>query len=662
MHKIFEFINMDKKTFKFLLLILFFQFNYSFAQNSKDILVTVGEIPVTVEEFKYIYEKNNGKDANYSEASLKDYLELYTKFKFKVNEARSQKIDTIESLKEELKGYKRQLTNSFLMEKSVKDFLIEDLKKKIISDVRISHIYVPVQSFASDSVKTAAENKINLAWQNLQTKDFSTVAKEFSEDKNSKDIGGDIGYYTAMMPSGFYSFENAMYQTPINTFSKPIKSKLGWHILKITDSREARGQINVSHIYVKKTDNAIAKQTIQSAYNALLAKMDWKEAVTKFSQDSDTAPYDGLLPTFGINNYERSFEDAAFALKNPGDFSSPFETSSGWHIVKLNQKYPVIIDDNFSKIYEPKLKNDERWQTAREDYLATVRQSTNFSINKTLIEKFTETLGDDFFTYRWSPQSEGTDNQNILNFGNIVTGTLGEFKKFAQQNSRIRLRFDNINNTIPQVVEAVLQSFTEEKTIEFEQKSMENKYPEFRALLREYEEGILLFEVTKNEVWDKANQDSTGLLKYYNANKIKYMSEEKAVVKQLIIKNTDEKTATKIMKASVKKDIPALLKKYNKKVKQIEVVDLNLTKSEIEKIGLDWKAGSINAMELNPSINAYILSKLESFIPPAPKELKDTRGYVVADFQDTLEKNWIESLKSKYPVKINNDVLNQLIK
>lgn len=658
----FELFNMNKKTLRYFCMILTLNVNLIYAQNGRDVLMTVGNIPVTVEEFKYIYEKNNGKDANYSEASLRDYLDLYTKFKFKVNEAKSQKIDTIESLKEELAGYKKQLTNSFLMDKGVKEFLIEDLKKKILKDVRIAHIYVPVQAFATDSVKAAAESKINRAWQNLQTKDFGAVAKEFSEDKNSKDINGDIGYYTAMMPSGFYHFENAMYQTPLNGYSKPIKSKLGWHILKITDIREARGQINVSHIYIKKADNPSAKQTIDAAYKALIAKMPWKEAVSKFSQDTDTAPYDGLLPTFGINNYERSFEDAAFALKNTDDFSMPFETSTGWHIVKLNQRFPIIIDENFNKIYEPKIKNDERWQTAREDYLNTVRQAANFKVNNDLKEKYFRSLNEDFFTYRWSFQPEETDQKELINFGGLVSGSLGEFKKFAQQNSRIRLRYDKVNHSPAIAADAVLQAFIEEKTMEFEQKAMENKYPDFKALLREYEEGILLFEVTKNEVWDKANQDSTGLMKYYEANKTKYMSEEKAVVKQLLIKNTDEKTATKIMKETAKMTIPSLTKKYNKKVKIIEVTDLSLTKSETEKIGLDWKAGSINAMEKNASINAYILSKLESFIPPAPKELKETRGYVVADFQDSLEKNWIESLKNKYPVKINNEILKQLIK
>ena len=652
---------MNVKSLCFLLLITVTGLNVS-AQNGNDVLLTVGDIKVTVDEFKYIYEKNNGKDANYSEASLKEYLDLYAKFKLKVNEAKFQKIDTIQALKEELSGYKRQLTNSFLMDKGVKQFLLEDLKKRVTKDIRIAHIYIPVQAFATDSIKQAAEEKIQKAWQLLKTKDFAAVANEYSEDKNSKDMAGDIGYYTAMMPSGFYHFENAMYQTPVNTYSKPLKSKLGWHILKVTDIREARGQISVSHIYIKKADNPNAKLSIDAAYKALKSQMTWNEAVSKYSQDTETAANEGNLPVFGINNYERSFEDAAFSLQNPGDISQPFETSSGWHIVRLNQKYPVVIDENFNRMYEPKIKSDERWQTAREDYLRSVKEASNFKINNPLLEKFSRSLSEDFFTYRWTPSKETSDEETLVSFGTEVTGSLGEFKRFAQQNSRIRLRYDKINHTPSQALEAVMQAYTEEKTLEFEQKTMEAKYPDFKALLREYEEGILLFEVTKNEVWDKANQDSTGLVQYYNANKSKYMSEEKALVNQLLIKNTDEKTATKIMMEVAKSSVNSVLKKYNKKETIIEVSNLTLTKSDAEKLGLDWKIGSINAMEKNPSINAYVISKLDSFIAPAPKELKETRGYVVADFQDNLEKQWIENLQKKYPSSINYTVLKQLIK
>ncbi|HMP28170.1 MAG TPA: peptidylprolyl isomerase [Saprospiraceae bacterium] len=632
-----------------------------YGQNNNEILMRVGSIPVSVEEFKYIYEKNNGKDATYSPSSINEYIELYSRFKLKVNEAKTQKIDTIESLKEELNGYKRQLSNSYLMEKGVRDFLIEDLKAKITKDIKLAHIYLPIPNFATDSVKTSIEQRINEAHDALvKGKSFENAAMEYSEDKNSKDIGGNIGYYTAMMPNGFYQFENTMYSTAVNQFSKPVKSRLGWHILKVLDIRPARGQIQVAHILVRTKDNPDAKKNIDRAFADLNSGKNWGAIVSQYSQDTETASYDGVLPVFGINNYEKSFEDVAFNLTKIDEYSAPFQTTAGWHIVKLVQKLPITIDDNFQKLYEPKIKNDERWQLARIEFLKSIRQAANFSINAPLLESFIRSLNGDFLSYRWSPSAEPNDKATLISLGSPYNFTLEEFKDFAQKNSRIRLRFDNINHTAKDAVDAVLDAFIEEKTIEFEQNNMENKYPEFKALLREYEEGILLFEVTKNEIWDRANQDSIGLNNFYLANKNRYLSEEKALVKQVVIKNSDEKIATKILLEAAKKDLAGIVKKYNKKTKVIETNDTFLTKSEALKSGLDWKKGSVNAMEKNIGIEAYIFSKIEQLIPAAPKELKETRGYVVADYQDTLEKEWIEKLKSKYPIEINQNILKKL--
>ncbi len=633
------------------------------AQEDKETLLTVGNLPVSVGEFKYIYEKNNGKDANYSKASIAEYLDLYTRFKLKVNEAKAQKIDTIPSLKEELNGYKRQLANSYLMDKGVKDYLLEDLKRKIVYDVKIAHIYIPIPNFATDSVSKSAEQRINMAHTALEKgESFENVALKYSEDNNSKNTGGEIGYYTAMMPNGFYLFENAMYNTAINKYSKPLKSKMGWHIIKVLDKREARGMIQVAHLLVRSKGNPTAKNSIYEIYNGIKSGSRWDEMVSRYSQDTETAQNQGVLPAFGINNYEKTFEDNAFNLKNTNDYSAPFETSAGWHIVRLVQKFPIIIDENFAKVNEPKIKNNERWQTARIDYLESIRQAASFSKNSALIEKFTRGLNDEFFTYKWSKTNENEDNMTLISFGNQFQSTLGDFKTFAQNNSRIRLRFDNINHKPVDAVTAVLDAYIEEKTVEFEQNNMEQKYPDFKALMREYEEGILLFEITKNEVWDKANQDTVGLKQFYEVNKQKYMSEEKALIHQIVIKNTDEKTAFNILKEASKSSIASLSKKYNKKIKVIESTESNVTKEEAQKLGLDWKKGAVNAMEKNLGINAYIFSKIEGFIAAAPKDLKDTRGYVVADFQDSLEKSWIESLRKKYPVKINENILNNIYK
>ncbi|HMS70232.1 MAG TPA: peptidylprolyl isomerase, partial [Saprospiraceae bacterium] len=195
------------------------------AQKSEDILMTVGNIPVSVGEFKYIYEKNNGKEANYSKASIDEYLDLYTKFKLKVNEARSTKLDTITSLREELEGYKRQLASSYIMDKGVNDYLLNELKERIKKDVKFSHIFVAIPNGADDSVIAAKKKTIDEAYERLQAgAPFENMVRFFSEDKLTSEAGGDMGFFTAMMPNGFYEFESMLYNTPIGKYSIQVRS------------------------------------------------------------------------------------------------------------------------------------------------------------------------------------------------------------------------------------------------------------------------------------------------------------------------------------------------------------------------------------------------------------------------------------------------------
>ncbi|MFM2393815.1 MAG: hypothetical protein RLZZ546_1797, partial [Bacteroidota bacterium] len=178
-----------------------FIFNVAFAQSNEDVLLTVNNSPVTVGEFKYIYEKNNGKEANYSEKSLREYLDLYSKFKLKVARAKDNKLDTIQSLIEELNGYKRQLANSYLEDKEILDHLLTELRERQKQDIKFKHILISATDRVSDSMKQVALQKIKSIKAEIDKgKTFEKAAIEYSDDKGTGINGGDLGYFTAMLP------------------------------------------------------------------------------------------------------------------------------------------------------------------------------------------------------------------------------------------------------------------------------------------------------------------------------------------------------------------------------------------------------------------------------------------------------------------------------
>jgi len=597
------------------------------AQSDNDVLMTVGNADVTVGEFRYIYEKNNGEKADYSKESLDEYLELYKKFKLKVQKAKAMKLDTIQVLKDELAGYRKQLASSFLSDKEVVDYLVEEIHERKRKDVRIQHILLKVKENAPDEQKRQAEQKINDIIKEYQGgKTFLDLAAQYSEDKNTRKTEGDLGFITAMLPSGFYELENAIYNNEKGDLVGPVWSKLGCHLIKIKKNRPARGSIKVAHILLKQEskvtkDLVATRDRADSIYTAMQGGASWDVMVEKYSQDVKTKSRKGELPVFGIATYEKAFEDAAFKLVNIGDFSRPVKTKSGYHILKLLEKIPAETKEQLKKRLKDKIKNYDRYRVAQESLISRIKKTSNFNEDPKLLKSFSAKLTPEFFSYKWK-QPEGLASGELASFGNDIY-KLSDFSAFCKKNTRMRSQFDK-NKPLDEATAFMYDEFIREKAIAHEEKNLEKKYPSFRSLMREYEEGILLFEATKMSVWDKANQDTLGLHEFYESQKSKYMFGERATIGTYFINSDDEKTVKKITKCAKKRDAEKTMARFNKP-------DLDLIAYE-EKV---VEAGS--------------------------KELVGLL-FKIADYQDKLEKDWIKQLKSEFNIDINQTIYNKLVK
>ncbi len=637
------------------------------AQSDSDILMTVGDQNVTVGEFKYIYEKNNGKEADYSKASLDEYVDLYTKFKLKVAKARGMKLDTIVSLQKELDGYRKQLANSFLTDREVVDKLMNEIVERKKQDVRVSHILVKVNAKGPNDLKEKAKKKLlNLKQQLREGKSFSELAKNYSDDVNTKNKGGDLGFITANLPSGFYELENVMYNLEKNEVSEPIQTKLGYHLVKITEKREARGTVEVAHIF-KKVDkkkggkiNAI-KRTIDSIYVALQGGASFEKLASKHSEDKTTQTKGGLLPAFGIAVYDSKFEDAAFGLENNGDYTAPILTSVGYHIIKRISKPAPKTLDQVKLQFKDKIVKYDRYEKAQEVMIQKIKETSQFRERRNILDKFTETLDNNFYSYKWQPERSLGDDV-LLAFGPNQDQSIKDFAAYAKKQTRLRSQFDK-SKPLEEAVEIIYDAFIKEKAYEYEQANLENKYPEFKALMREYQEGILLFEATKINVWDKANTDTVGLYNFYEQNKSKYIFEEQATIGKYIVNTTDEKQLKKIMKCAKRHNSEKTLNRFNKDgLDMIEYSEVMVEPGSKELTGLAFKKKSLSQPVIDQKNKKSLFKKVVKISPSRRKSLKEARGYVVADYQDQLEKQWINDLKKQYPVVINDDIYRALTK
>lgn len=649
----------------FSLLAIILSTSFLIGQESDPVLFTVEGQEVRVSEFNYIYTKNNQDSANYSRASLDEYLELYTNFKLKVQAAKETQLDTIKALQQELAGYQKQLSNSYLKDKQVTNRLTRELYDRMKEDRAIRHILFSVRENASpkDTLlkfqKALEVKKMLEAGQN-----FAKMAKQFSEDSYSRNAGGSLGYIAAPLQNGFYALESAAYNSKLHEIKGPVRTKLGYHLVEVVDIREAYGELEVAHILIRNArsgeTNKKPEDRIQAIFGELEKGTEFEELARTLSEDKSTSAKGGHLGWFGINKYEKSFEDAAFGLKENGNYSAPIKTSIGWHIIKRLDKKETLPYNNMKRRLEGIVAKDGRFDQATTAMMNRIKKDANFEENTAALNKYAKNLSSTFYTLQWKAPALENDEILMRLKGDVPVQT-SDFIKYMEKNQTQRVRQPR-NTPVHIAVQSIYETFVEEKCLKYEEKKLIEKYPEFKALMREYEEGILLFEITKMEVWDKAATDSTGLNVFFEQNRLNYRWDERATVRKYVINSADEKLIKKIRKTASKKGAQVVVEKFNKEEGFLTFTTSILEKGHSELEGFEFKKGSVKNLQTNPEFNKSTFGIIESIAPPVNKSMNEARGFIIADYQTYLEKEWIKSLKKKYNIRINEDVFESLIK
>ncbi|MFT5166554.1 MAG: peptidyl-prolyl cis-trans isomerase SurA [Saprospiraceae bacterium] len=637
------------------------------------VLFTVEGSPVHVSEFDYIYSKSKIDTASYTRASLNEYLELYKNFKLKVRRAKEMKLDTIPVLQKELAGYRKQLANSYLVDREVTDKLIQEAYDRSLFDVNISHIMVSLPPDAAGNEVKAAEQRLEAIQKSLKEGvSFEELAKKSSDDKNTSINGGLMGHLTAVFPDGFYNLESAAYNTPVGEVSDIFRTVAGLHLVKVNSKRDAIGQMETAHILIRQPkggDQNVAKTKIDSIYKQLKEGADFAQLAKELSEDAKTAANGGYIGFIGLRH---PFEDIAFMIQEDGGFSEPMQTAIGWHILKRISKKPMDTFEISKRRIQTKMQDNQRTSknptfnrlnNARNSMIERIKREGKFSENRSVLDSFIVSLDSTFISYKWKAPKIDIPKDRLFSLGEGETFvvTSGEFQDFCQRNSK-RMRMGKKMST-EKIVVLMYDEYIDESCIRFEEMQLEEKYPEFKSLMREYEEGILLFEATKILVWDKASQDTVGLAAFFENNKEAYKWDERAVVSTYGVTKGKEAMIPGIIKKAKKYNGEKLLAKVNKKEKVLSQAEkiYEQGKSPLPE-GLEWKAGSVSEVTVNKKNMTSSFFKLEKILPQTNKELKDARGFVIADYQNNLEKEWIKELKASYSVKVDEKVFDNLIK
>jgi peptidyl-prolyl cis-trans isomerase SurA len=627
----------------------------SFAQT----LFSYGPKTVSREEFIRNFSKNNNPATN-REAALKENLDLYIRYKLKVQAAYDMHYDSLPNQKEDLRGFRRQIESNYMDEKETFNKLVDEAFARQQKDLRLSHIIIPFDKNVKPADTAAAWAKINEAYKKLKAgEDFGKVAKQYSADPDVSTNNGDLGYITVFsLP---YEMETVAYGTPAGKYSAPFKSSVGYHIFKNIGERKALGKMKAAQILLAYTPGAseAEKKAVEAKIRDLYSQLQKGEAFENLarahSSDYLSAQYGGVLPDFGVGKYDAVFENAVYSLAKDGDYSQPFSTAFGWHIVKRMGQVPVNSnrsDAEAMRQLTEQVRTNSRAEISKDAFAQQIIKRTGYKaapLDKQKLFALTRT------EISGVPTNDAMLNANtLLHTIGTQKVTVGNYWQFAKDvRSTGAAGGDD--------AEKLLKDYVKATAMEYYRNHLEEYNTEFKNQLTEFKDGNLLFEAMEKNVWNKAGQDSAGLVKFHAASKAKYIWDKSATA--IIFSVSDLKTAQELSE-KIKKD-PTGWKNIMEDYTQTAQADSG--RFELSNIPVADRTNFQNNMCTLPftpgndgsAVFAYIFKIFE---PGGQRSFEEARGLVVNDYQVFLEDKWIAELRKKYPVKINDAVWKDVLK
>lgn len=640
--------------------VLFLMSAAGIAQNSaKEVLFTINEKPYYTEEFSRIYKKNLDLVKDDTQKDLNQYLDLFIGYKLKVNKAYKLGLQNNAPYQNELKSYRTQLAKNYFNDTKITQELVEEGYARLQKEIKSSHILVLVDENATPADTLKAYKKIeDIRKKALAGEDFGELAVQYSEDPSAKENKGDLGYFSAFRM--VYPFENAAYNTPKGEVSKIIRTRFGYHILKIYDVRANRGEITVAHIMIlnpkpEDTDKDKAKNTINDIYKKIQQGEKFEDLAKQFSEDKSSSSKGGVLNKFGSGQLSsEEFENTAFSLANVGDISKPFQSQFGWHIVKLIEKHPIKTLEEMKPELEAKIGKDDRSKKITASLNEKLRKKYTYKRDEKQFAVMSKLVNDDFYEGKWkAPETFNNATLLTINAKKIDDKAFLEFVDKQQ-------KAGSKTKPVSKLTNELYNKFLDEQLTAYYDENLETDNPEFANVMEEYRDGLLLFDLMEKEIWDRAKTDTLGLKNFYEAHKSEHMWKKRVDV--MVASSTKMDMIKKAQALMKKGAAPQAIKD---KLNVGNVVNV-MTNSGTFEEGSDalpkTMKYNVGVSDIFKEGEYYFVTDVKKIIPEGVKSLDECKGKVVNDYQQSLEQGWVDDLKKEFTVKVNTDVFDKIKK
>ena len=640
-----------------LLLFLFIGYFNGNAQNKKNVLLTINSNPVYSSDFTKVFNKNLDLVVEESQKNVAGYLDLFIDYKLKITEAYAQELDKNQQYIKEFKKYEDQLAKKYIYDKRVVSKLVEEAYDRSLEEINAEHILVLSNLNDSPNDTLKAYNKIKEAHvKALKGENFTSLVIEYSEEPGAKKSKGKLGYFTAFQM--VYPFENTAYNTKVGEISQITRTSFGYHIIKINDRRKKKPKINVSHIMIFSNKDKKAEdpeERINELYAMIMQGEPFEKIAKQFSEDKNTGVKGGQLKTFGPGDLKApKFENAAYSIKNEGEIIAPVQSAFGWHIIRLNEKFSIPSFEEQKDDIEKKVKGGARALVVTQAINNKIIKKYGFKEGESYISYFNNFVNDSILSRKWTYSSIPlTENQILFIIGDHDV-TYTDFAEYLRDNQKTIKKYINKESLLIDMY----VKFKNETLKNYFKERLEVENTEYATIINDYRNGLLVYDVMNKNIWQIAKTDSTGLKDYYEKTKNNYKWKKRLDVD--IYSSSDETTTKQVQTLLMRGEESATIKKQinsDGKINVITVSDVfEIDQSELPEDLIPEKG--VSDIKLNDGF--YVVVNIKEVIEPTLKEFDEVRGTVISDFQTEIEKKWMQSLRDKYEVKINNKSLKKL--
>ena len=655
---------MKMKSLYFGLLLCFNLFGYA-QSNTKEVLFTIDNNAYYTDEFLRVYHKNLDLVKEESQKDLNHYLELFIGYKLKINKAYKLGLQHGTPYQAELKSYRSQLSKNYTTDSKVTQELVEEAYNRYLKEIKASHILIALEENATPADTLKAFRQVQEIRQKaLKGADFGDLAVQYSQDPSAKDNKGNLGYFSAFKM--LYAFESEAYKTSKGSISNPVRTRYGYHLIKVEDIRDNRGEISVAHIMILNptttgdtpSDIDKPKNTIQDIYKKLQQGEKFEDLAKQFSEDKSSSSKGGVINRFGSGQLSsEEFESVAFALTTEKPISEPFQSQFGWHIVKLIGKFPLKKFPEMQTELEKKVSKDDRSRLIFASMTDKLRKKYPVKRDNKTYTALVKLISNDIYEGKWDvpTNSKVLANKWLTINDRPIDGTAFLTYVKEQQQNGIALK------PISKLTDHLYQKFVDEQLNSYFKDNLEKEFPEFSAVMDEYRDGLLLFDLMEKEIWTKSKSDTLGLKKFYETNLKNYNWKDRVDV--VIASSTKMDVIKKAKKALGKgKTTDYIKEQLNVKDGVVNVMTNSGVFEEGNDVlpkGLQFKAGVSDIIKEG---DYYYVVKVNQVIPSVAKTLEECKGKAINDYQLYLEENWVKDLKTEFKLEVNQSTFDKVKK